>query len=346
MSNRLKVGIIGSGQVARATHLPIYKKMPEVEVVAVCDTKLEAAKKLASDFGIKHAYADYHQMLEQLHPDAVNICVPNKFHSSIAIDALQAGCHVFCEKPPALTKEEAQSMAMCAYQNGKILTYDFHLRHTQNVKLVKKKIDAGILGNLYHAQAYWIRRLGIPGWGNFINKDMQGGGALIDIGAHVLDICLYLLGYPKISYVAASASNRIGISEHSGLMGSWSPEKFTVEDGLFGFIKFTNGVSLEIAATFALHTKERDSRNVLIFGDKAGASIFPVELYSGSGQNLTNEVFPFLDDKDSHIDAIHNFVMACMGKEKILVTAEQGVYVQNVISSLYASANSGKPILL
>ena len=225
------------------------------------------------------------------------------------------------------------------------MSYGFHFRHSEHVRFLKEKADRGEFGTIYNSQVQWHRRRGIPGWGNFTNKGMQGGGPLIDIGAHMLDLTLYLLGYPEISYVCASSSDRIGKRGGCGLMGNWDPERFTVEDGLFGYIQFADGTSLSLETSFAINRKEKDLRNVRLFGDKLGASVFPLELYGEENGQLTDQTFPWLEMKDWHLNSEQNFVRACLGKEELLVTAEQGTYVQKVIGALYQSAESGLPVI-
>ncbi len=343
---QLRMAIIGSGQIAQVTHIPNYQSMEEVEIVGICDTRLEAAKLTAEKFGIAKYYDSHVEMLRELKPDAVTICVPNKFHCQITLDALEAGCHVFCEKPPAITAEEAMMMETMAKEKGKILSYGFHFRSSEHVTYLKDRIRSGKMGEIYHTEVKWHRRRGIPGWGCFTNKEIQGGGPLIDIGAHMLDSALYLMNYPEISYVCASTSNRIGKTSKVGLMGSWDPEKFTVEDGMFGFVHFENGTSLEIQTSFAINCKEKDLRSVKLFGSKEGAELFPLEIYGEEDGALINKEFPFLQMRDWHIDIDRNFVQACLGEQELLVTAAQGTYIQKLICALYQSAETGMPVIM
>ena len=344
--HKLRIALIGSGQIARTSHIPAYRAIEEVQIVGVCDTNPEAARKLAEDFDIPYHTSSHTELLEHCRPDAVSVCVPNKFHYPIVMDALEAGCHVFCEKPPAIKASEAAEMAETAEKKGLLLTYDFHLRHGENVSLLRSRIKEGKLGEIYYTRARWLRRAGIPGWGNFIDKNMQGGGPLIDIGTHILDLSFYLLDYPEISYVSASSSDRIGTTKSHGFMGDWSPERFTVEDGMFGMIHFTDGTCLSLETSFALNTKEKDERSLMLFGDRAGASLFPAEIYRGEEGDFANVSFPVNESRDPHTTAIMNFVAACIGREPLLVTAGQGAYLQKVVEALYASAESRKPVFL
>lgn len=342
---KIRMALIGSGQIARSSHIPAYQAMEDVEIVGVCDVNAESARKLAEDFHISYYTQSHKTLLEECKPDAVSVCVPNKFHFPIVMDALEAGCNVMCEKPPALTGEDAYKMEQAAKEKGLILTYDYHFRHGKNVSWAKKQIEAGELGQIYFSRVKWLRRAGVPGWGNFINRDIQGGGPLIDIGSHMLDLALYLLNYPEISYVSASSSDRIGTTQNSGFFGEWNPDKYTVEDGLFGMIYFKDGTCLELETSFTLNMKEKDVRTVELFGDQAGISLFPLEMYTGSAKGFGNISYPFINDGDLHNKALENFINACKKEEPVLVTAKQGTYIQNLIEALYQSAESKHPII-
>lgn len=342
----LKIAVIGSGQIARVSHISHYQSIEGVEVAAVCDVNIQAAKSTAKMFGIPQYYTDHIKILEEVKPDAVSICVPNRFHCRITCDALSRGCHVLCEKPPAITIEEADKMQETAQKYGKILTFGFHFRYGDRIRLLKEKIENGEFGEIYAGQVQWLRRRGIPGWGNFTNKEMQGGGALIDIGVHMLDLALYLMDYPKLNYVCASASSRIGKQGGTSLLGEWDGGSFTVEDGLFGFIHFADGRSLQVGASFALHTGEKERRNVELYGDRKGCSVFPLEIYADDQGNPVNTVYPFEETKDWHYDCISNFIQSIQNETQPLVTAEQAVYLQKVTAALYESAETGKPVMM
>ena len=343
---KLKVAIIGAGQIAQTTHIPAFKAMENVEIAGICDTHKDVAEQVAENFNIPFSCDSHIELLESCHPDAVSVCVPNKFHYPIVMDILDRGCHVMCEKPPAISYIQAKEMADKAKEKGLILTYDFHFRHGTNVAVLKELIEKNEMGQIYYTKVQWLRKAGVPGWGNFISKEMQGGGPLIDIGAHMLDIALYLLDYKKVLYVSATSSNRIGTKQDKGLMGSWDPRKYTVEDGLFGTIVFEDGTSLGIETTFALNMKEKDVRAVKVFGDLSGASLFPLEIYGGADKNYELVSYPFINDGDLHNKALENFVEAIEGKEEILVKAEEGAYIQMIIEALYKSAENKEPVFL
>lgn len=344
--DRLRVAIIGAGGIARTAHIPAYLMFPEeVEVVGIYARNPDAGRRLAESLGIRNHFSDHREMLRTLKPDLVSVCVPNRFHRMFTVDALESGCHVLCEKPPAASLEDAERMEQAAKENGRLLSYAFQLRHSRNVAFLKEKVDRGDFGKIYGARVQWLRRRGIPGWGSFTDMEIQGGGSLIDIGVHMLDLAAYLLDYPEIDYVCATSHQLIGKRKGVGYLGDWDPEKFTVEDGLFGFVRFRGGASMNLETAFALNMKEKEYRNLHLFGEHLGATVFPLETFGEEGSRLTDTQYPMMDETDLHVRCIRNMVDAIRGREGLLVTAAQGVYIQNLVAMLYDSARTGKPII-
>lgn len=341
---KLRVAVVGAGQVARTAHINHYLSLPQVEVVAVCDTDMETAKQAADVFGIPRYFGHYEELLEGLHPDAVSVCVPNKYHCEVTCAALEQGCHVLCEKPPAIHWQEAARMEETARRKDRLLTFGFHFRHHPNTAVIKNRVMQGDFGEIYRVSATWLRRRGIPGWGNFTSREIQGGGPLIDIGVHMLDLAMYFLDYPPVDYVCATMSDRIGRRGGRGFFGDWDGSRYGVEDGLFAMIKFAGGASLNLETSFALNMKEKDRRNVELFGDRLGASVFPLEFYGEEEGRQYLHSYPYAEDRDRHYDCIVNFVRACLDAEPLLVTAAQAVYLQRLVNDIYQSAVSGKPV--
>ncbi|HYE82372.1 MAG TPA: Gfo/Idh/MocA family oxidoreductase [Clostridia bacterium] len=342
---KIRVGIIGAGQIVETAHLPAYMKHKAItELAAICDTNLEKAKQLADRYGIPKVYESHTEMLEQCSLDAVSVCVPNRFHAAASIAALNAGCHVLCEKPPAMNCEEALAMYEASERNGRILSFNFHYRHAEEVKTLKELIDKGTFGDIYAARVQALRRRGIPGWGSFINKELQGGGPLIDIGIHMLDTALYLMGFPEPDHVFAGAHQRIGNRPGIGLMGAWDHTGFTVEDSLFGFIRFKNGATLNLETAFALNMKEKSVMNVHLFREKAGAVLFPLQLFSESDTALTDQEFPYLKETDKWYESITDFINSCVYGRQPLYKARESVVIQRLIDALYRSSETGRPV--
>lgn len=339
--SKQRVAIIGAGQIADTVHIPNYLlHKDKVEIAAVSDINMNSAKALADKYNIRAIYDNHIEMFEKEKIDMVSICATNKYHHKITIDALNAGCHVLCEKPPALNYEDALDMHETAKKLNKKLAYNFHNRHAPEVTFIKKMIDDGEFGRIYSVKVTALRRRGIPGWGAFTNKELQGGGAMIDIGIHMLDIALYLLDFPQPTLIAAKASDYIGKRPGIGLMGAWDPEKFTVEDGMFGFLKFENGTSITVETSFALNMKETKKTNVEIFGEFAGASVFDGEVYTEKNGVLVDIKLPALKEVNRHYESIHNFIECCILDKEPLCNSYQGAMIQKIVGEMYKSAEN------
>ena len=334
---KLKVAIIGTGHIAQTAHVPGFTS-DESEVIAVCSRSKEKAISFAEKFSIIHPFDSIDEMLEKTQPDIVSVCTPNAFHYDAVMKSLDAGCHVLCEKPPATNYQHAKQMEEKAGEKNKILGYNFPYRQKKELSIVKKCLDENFFGSIYHINASFTRRRGIPGWGNFIDKDLQGGGALIDIGIHVLDLALHILNYPEPLHVSASVYDYIGKQPGIGLMGNWDPEKFTVEDSCFAHIRLKNNHSISLQAAFALNTEKKNSVNLEIFGSKAGASLFPLQLYTEQEGELVDINFPFQEEINHKELSVHKFVETCLGHSTNICSAREGSSLQNLIEMLYQSA--------
>ncbi|MFU8649743.1 Gfo/Idh/MocA family protein [Lysinibacillus sp. RSDA_15] len=341
MSRRLKVGIIGTGSIAQTVHIPNYiRNKDRVELVAVCDIDIQKAKECAHKFDIPFYFSNYEDMLNQVDLDAVSVCTPNKFHTEATIKSLLSGCHVLCEKPPAITHEEAKRMQEIAEKTGKILTYGFHYRYSQEVQTLKKFIDSKELGEIYTIKVCALRRRGIPNWGVFTNKELQGGGPLIDIGVHMLDTALYLMGYPNPDIILASTYQKIGNKKG---IGDWDWEKFSVEDFAIGMIKFKNGATLILETSFAANI-QKDKMQVSLLGDKGGADLFPLRIYQEKHDVLI-DVSPVhtkdIKPRDAEID---DFISCCLSGIQPFSTPKEGAILQRILENFYLSSHLNKSI--
>jgi predicted dehydrogenase len=347
MSRKLRVGIIGSGGIASGVHIPNYEKLKDrVEIVAVTDVVKERAEKCAEQFSIPSTFASYEEMLDQVELDAISICTPNKFHFSATMAALEASCHVLCEKPPAMTPEEAELMAQKAEEKGKILTYGFHYRHAPEVEVLKRFIDANELGEIYAVRAHALRRRGIPNWGVFTNKELQGGGPLIDIGVHMLDTALYLMGYPEPELVLGSTHQKIGNRKGVGMWGEWDWENYSIEDMAQGMIKFKNGATLILETSFAANVEKHEVMQVSLMGTDGGADVFPLKIFQEKHETLLDSTPTLLPKKGYHELEIERFVEACLTGTQPLSTAQQGTMIQKLIHAIYTSAETGEAVKL
>ena len=254
---KLRIGIVGVGSIARVAHICSYNGMEDVEIVAVSDIVPEKMNYDQIPATAKK-YADYREMLEKESLDAVDICTPNDLHSEIAVYALEHGKHVFCEKPDAISFEERKRMSEAQQKSGKVLMVMRNNRHTAGSLYLKKCVEAGEFGEIYAGRCGWIRRRGIPGKGGwFTTKSRSGGGPLIDLGVHMLDLAIYLMGNPKAVAVSGSTyckfaeADDISDSEHSSFGEKKEDGIFDVEDLATGFIRFENGASLQVEFSWA-----------------------------------------------------------------------------------------------
>ncbi|MBC1343699.1 Gfo/Idh/MocA family oxidoreductase [Listeria welshimeri] len=340
-----KVAIIGAGQVAEKVHSAYYKTRDELELVAVCDPSMERGEEFRVKNGFQKHYATAEEMFAVEKIDIVSICTPNRFHFDNVMLSLGHGAAVMCEKPPAMSASEAKAMWELADEKKVILAYDFHHRFSSEAQFLKQNV--ALLGEIYCVKATALRRSGVPGWGTFTNKEMQGGGPLIDMGIHMLDAAMFVLGFPKVKKVTAKSFQKIGTKKSMGTFGSWDPTKYTVEDSLFGFIELENGGLIELDTSFALHIKPENMLNVDFFGDLAGGSLYPAEIYTdnaGEFELLANKEKP---DENKHENSMKAFVDSVLGEREVeLANAEQGYRIQKIVESLYESAEKGESVSL
>ena len=249
MDKKLKIAIVGCGGIANGKHMPSLSKLDNVEMVAFCDIIREKAEEAAKKYGAEGAkvYENYKELLKDKSIDVVHVCTPNKSHSFITIDALEADKHVMCEKPMAKTSAEAKKMLEAAKKTGKKLTIGYNNRQRPDSIYLKSICERGDLGEIYFAKAHAIRRRAVPTWGVFLNEEEQGGGPLIDIGTHALDLTLWMMNNYKVKSVIGNSYHKLGSKKDAAnAWGPWDPEKFTVEDSAFGFITMENGATIII----------------------------------------------------------------------------------------------------
>ena len=275
--SKVKIGIIGCGGIANGKHMPALKQLPNVEMVAFCDIIVERAEQAKIAYGTPDAkvYENYKDLLADESIEVIHVCTPNRSHSFITVDALDAGKHVMCEKPMAINSEEALKMIEAAKRNNKKLTIGYQSRYRADAQYLKAECEAGNLGEIYYAKAHAVRRRAVPTWGVFLNEYEQGGGPLIDIGTHALDVTLWIMNNYKPKYCVGTAykahNNDI---EQGNDWGNWDPAKFTVESSAFGFIVMENGATISLDASWALNTLEAREACCMVCGTKAGGDMF------------------------------------------------------------------------
>ncbi|WP_413375022.1 Gfo/Idh/MocA family protein [Alkalihalobacillus sp. 1P02AB] len=349
----LKVGVIGVGSISHS-HLKPYLENERVELVALCDINEKRLAEKGMLYHVSRLYSDYRELLQSKELDAVSICTWNNSHAEIAIAALEAGKHVLVEKPLSMTVDEAFAIQQAAEKAKKVLQVGFVRRHADNAKLLKTFIESGELGEIYYAKASCLRRLGNPG-GWFSDLSKSGGGPLIDLGVHMIDICWYLMGKPNPVSVSGNTYFKLGNRSHIEHLSyykaaDYDPALNDVEDLTNAFIRFENGASLFVDVSFTLHS-QKDEINVQFFGDKGGAEIEPeLSLVSEKNNTILN-ITPQMDQlgfdfTKAFTNEINHFVDCCIdGKETIAPLAD-GIQVMKMLNAVYESAKTGKEVEL
>ena len=276
---KIKVGIVGCGGIANQKHFPALKNCEDLcEIVAFCDIIEERAQKAAKEFGTPDAkvYTDYHDLVANPDVEIVNVCTPNVAHSEITIAAFEAKKHVYCEKPMSHSAAEALKMVEAWKKSGMQFTVGYQNRFRPEVLNLHSACEAGDLGDIYYAKAHALRRRGVPTWGVFMDKAAQGGGPLIDIGTHALDITLWCLGNYEVDSISGKVFYKLGGLQQAtegNLFGPWDPKTFEVEDSAVGFIKMKNGAVVNLEASWAINILESKEASTTLCGTLAGAEI-------------------------------------------------------------------------
>ncbi|MCM3717790.1 Gfo/Idh/MocA family protein [Fictibacillus phosphorivorans] len=357
MQKKIRIGIIGCGGIANGKHLPSLAKLDAVEVVAFCDIVRERAEESAAKYGTVEArvYEDYQALLHDESLDAVHVCTPNSSHAEISIAALEAGKHVMCEKPMAKTTEEARRMIEAAKRTGKKLTIGYNNRFRKDSQYLKEICEAGDLGEIYFAKAHAIRRRAVPTWGVFLDEEKQGGGPLIDIGTHALDLTLWMMNNYKPRVVLGSAYHKLGQKENAAnAWGPWDPEKFTVEDSAFGFIKMENGATILLESSWALNSLEVDEAKCSLSGTEGGADMKDGLRINGEnrGRLYTNQIdlntggVAFYDGKkesDADLEA-RLWIGSIQNDTEPVVKPEEALVVTQILEAIYQSAKTGQAV--
>lgn len=352
---KLRVGVIGAG--VGAAHVEGYAALPNVEVLAIAGLDDDRVQRLAAKHGVPQTFREYSEMLKVPEIDAVSVCVPNALHAPVTIDALAAGKHVLVEKPLARSASEGAEMLAAAEKHGKVLMVAFNHRQRNDVQWLKQYIDTGALGTIYYAKAYWMRRQGIPGIGSwFVSKGQAGGGPLIDLGVHILDIAMFLMGEPQPRAVSANTYAEFG---PRGLKGwGWrrsgaSPGGYEVEDLATAFVRLDGGATLLLEASWATHSSFGDDYGVVLYGTEGGAELAvknyghenTVRIFSDSA-GLPVDTAPRIPRGGGHVQVIERFVAAIMDGAPAIPSAADGLRRAKVIDACYRSAAEGREVII
>ena len=350
------MAVIGTGGISNE-HIRGYINNPNTELYAFCDINAERVKAMAEKYGVplERTFTDKDEMLKALPEiDAVSVCTWNSAHAECTIAALNAGKHVICEKPMAMNAEEAKQMMEAAKRNNKLLMIGFVRRHGNDCGVIRENVDAGTFGELYYAKATYLRRNGNPG-GWFGDKSRSGGGPLIDLGVHVIDLVRFIFGNPKPVSVYGVTFQKLFNRPNVYGGKAWQAASTgvedicDVEDLASALIRFDNGAVLSVEAAFSLNIK-KDEGNIELFGTKAGAKLDPnVEIFTELNNRMVN--IGFAQETALSFDGlfqkeIDNYVDAILGKAECLAPAEDGVEMMKILDAVYESARTGHEVVL
>jgi predicted dehydrogenase len=345
---KLRVAMVGCGGISEV-HLNVLKTFPDVEIVAGVDIKPHRLKVMEEKFGIKALYKDWKQMLKEVKPDAVDICTPNGVHAPASIDASRAGCHVMTEKPMAMTPRECQQMIDAAAKAKKKLAVGFQYRYHPNTQFLIRARDDGQFGKVMFVKCLALRRRGVPNWGVFGQKKLQGGGPMIDIGVHVLEMAHYVMGSPKPVSACGNTWTWMGNkpSDVVSMWPNWDYKTYTVEDLAIGQIRFENGALLQVEASFIAHI-EKDAWNFQLMGEQGGCQWDPPMIFRDVAGTMVNVSPGFLSSKTDFTSLftlkLRNWVDACLKGTPLEAPGEAGMAVQKMIDGVYRAAEAGKEV--
>ena len=339
---KVRMGIAGIGAMGQG-HVQAFTANPDSEVIAICDQSKEWLEHCKQQWKTKYAFTDWNDLVACHDVEAIAVCLPTIFHDPIAIAALRAGKHVLCEKPMAMTTAKAQAMADAASQSGRILMISYNQRFGGDIQFLKKYIDEGNMGEVYFVRTAWRRSMGVlpPAMlqratgeqysRNWFNEKSMGGGAALDLGSHVVDLAMYLMGFPKLKQLLGMSYNKF-LPEFLAGKGVG----YDADDHSVGFAVFENGASMQIEASYGSYI-EHEKIIQAIYGDKGGAcreSGQPVKLFTkSSGEYKT--VIPTIDIPGTR--PMDHFVECIIEGRTPIVTPEQGVAVTQVLEGIYKS---------
>lgn len=346
-SKKLRVAFIGSGGIA-GTHMKHLIEMKDVELVALADIDQNMMASRAEEFAIDPSacFTDWKQMLRKIKPDAVSVCTPNRLHAPATIDAIKAGTDVLVEKPMAATIADANRMVKAATQAGRKLVIGFQYRFSSKTAFLRRTFDEGGFGTVMYGRVQAMRRRGIPNWGVFYSKAAQGGGPLIDIGVHVLEMAHYTMGSPKPVAATGRTFTYLGNRDSNAIecqWKGWNHRELDIEDLAVGHIRFDNGSLLTVESSFAAHI-EKSLWTFELLGEKAGGRWDPPAIFTDQGGHMVN-IEPNWLAPDSFQDCfrrkMRNWVEHCLYDQPTAAPACDGLAVQKMLDAIYASATDG-----
>ena len=341
---KVRMGFIGGGGISR-THMRYLAEMEDVELLAVADVSQPALEQCREAHGFEHCFTDYRKLLKVDGLDAVSVCTPNSMHHRPTVEALKAGLDVMVEKPMAMNAKEAGEMVRTAEERGRLLVIGFQHRFRSNAQMLKRSIDSGVFGKVLYARCQALRRRGIPNWGVFGRKELQGGGPMIDIGVHIMEVAHYLMGAPKPVSAFGSTYTYLGDRKSSVVSSwpDWDHKTYTVEDLAVGMIRFDNGATLTVESTFAAHL-EHDVFDFVLMGEKAGGRFDPPMIFKDEADTMVNLAPGFLPNDDCFEYKMRHFIDCVRTGKPSQAPGEHGLLVQQMLDGIYKSAETGREV--
>lgn len=341
---KTKIGFIGGGGISRH-HMKYMAEMDDVELVGVADVSEDALALCSEQFGFSNCFTDYKDLLKIKELQAVTVGTPNGMHHQPTLDALAAGKDVLVEKPMAMSPAQATEMVKAARKKKRLLVIGFQHRFSAAAQMLKRSIDDGQFGNVMYARCLALRRRGIPNWGVFGRKDLQGGGALIDIGVHMIEAAHYLMGSPQPVSAFGSSYTYIGNkpSDTVSSWPNWDYKSYNVEDLAVGMVRFDNGATLSVEASFAAHIG-KDEWTFTLMGDKGGGQFNPPMIFKDESDTMVNLSPEFLPKTDEFRHKMRHFVDCVQTGKPSDAPGEHGLLVQQILNGIYESADMGREV--
>lgn len=352
MERTVNIGIIGCGGIANGKHMPSLAKVPNARMVAFCDIIPERAEKARAEFGTPDArvYTDYKELLADKNIEVVHVLTPNREHSEISIDALYAGKHVMCEKPMAKTAAEARRMCEAARATGKKLTIGYQHRQKSGSVYAKRYIESGALGEIYHVNCLATRRRATPNWGVFLNEEEQGGGPLIDIATHSLDLALYLMNNYEPEMVVGKAHKKLEHPEAGNVWGDNGVSTSTLEDSACAFIRMKNGATIMLETSWALNVSETvQEGSCVLCGSKEGLQIKNnvLKINKIEHDRMAETTVDTVEPANPYYPIVSeatNWIKAIVEDKDPVVLPEEALVVSEILEAIYESSKTGKAV--
>ena len=342
---KMRLGFIGAGGIAQA-QMRHMKSFPDVELVAACDINGASLAKAKADYGFSAVYEDWKEMLRKESFDAVSVCTPNGGHCAHTIGALKAGAHVLVEKPLAMNAREGELMLAAAKKAGRQLVIGFQWRFEPKAQFIRQMSANGQFGNILYGRCKALRRRGIPNWGVFGRKELQGGGPMIDIGVHIMEVTHYVMGSPKPVSASGQTFQYLGNKPDAvaNMWPNWDHKTYTVEDLAVGQIRFENGAILHVESSFAAHCKDEFSFSIM--GEKGGADSEPLAIHTDENGYMVDKTPAFLPNVDCFARKLRLFTDTVLYKKPTEAPGEAGLMVQKMLDGIYESAEKGKEVTI